>query len=136
MMKLYLSFIISHSELIVIYRKCIIIMYILPCFCNLQHAEVKSSNAELQRKVETQQEIHTAAIRQMEQERDETKETLSLLEKEYQELADIKVKLDGEISVYRKLLEEEETRFALELYLVQKFPKRNGYQLIKTFIET
>jgi len=75
-----------------------------------EHAEVKSSNEELQRKVETQQEIHTAAIRQMEQERDETKETLSLLEKEYQELADIKVKLDGEISVYRKLLEEEETR--------------------------
>ena len=77
---------------------------------NLQHAEVKSSNEELQRKVETQQEVHTNAIRQMEQERDETKKTLSALEKEYQELADIKVKLDGEISVYRKLLEEEETR--------------------------
>lgn len=75
-----------------------------------EHAEMKSSNEELQRKVETQQEVHTNAIRQMEQERDETKTTLSVLEKEYQELADIKVKLDGEISVYRKLLEEEETR--------------------------
>ena len=57
-----------------------------------------------------EKQIREKSVKEAKEEREELCMTLKDLEKEYEELADIKVKLDGEIAVYRKLLEEEENR--------------------------
>jgi len=69
---------------------------------------------DLEGQLEMQREVRITAVTEITKERDEVRETLQNLEKEYTELADIKVKLDGEIQVYRKLLEEEEDRLKMK----------------------
>lgn len=75
---------------------------------------VMSNRAQdLEGKLEMQIQLRTKSVQEITVERDEARTTLSTLEKEYAELAAIKVNLDAEISTYRKLLEEEETRLKL-----------------------
>nr|XP_026692917.1 lamin-L(II)-like isoform X2 [Ciona intestinalis] len=68
---------------------------------------------DLEGQVATEREIRFSAVLSIEQQRDEALQKITTMEKEYLELMDLKIKLDHEIGVYRKLLEEEETRLNL-----------------------
>ena len=60
--------------------------------------------------IETERELRISSILAVEKERDEARQMISKMEKDYSELLNIKIQLDSEIAVYRKLLEEEEQR--------------------------
>jgi len=78
-----------------------------------ENNSVTTTMKDLESQLEMQKQISAKQISEANKERDDMKETLTSLEKEYQELADIKVRLDAEINVYRKLLEEEESRLKM-----------------------
>uniref|UniRef100_H2Z372 IF rod domain-containing protein n=1 Tax=Ciona savignyi TaxID=51511 RepID=H2Z372_CIOSA len=82
---------------------------------SLQNKNNKLNNRvqDLEGQVETEREIRLSAIVVIEQQRDEALAKITTMEKEYLELLDLKIKLDHEIGVYRKLLEEEESRLNL-----------------------
>nr|CAC13107.1 nuclear lamin L1 beta [Urochordate sp. AZ-2003] len=82
---------------------------------SLQHQNNKLSNRvqDLEGTIETERQLRIAAVIEIERERDEARDTLTRIEKDYSELLDIKLQLDQEIAVYRKLLEEEENRLHL-----------------------
>lgn len=65
---------------------------------------------DLEGTIETERQLRITAVIEIERERDEARDTLTRIEKDYSELLDIKLQLDQEIAVYRKLLEEEEHR--------------------------
>lgn len=65
---------------------------------------------DLESDVQAEKNLRISEVSAAVKERDEVKEKISDIEKEYAELLDLKLKLDHEIGVYRKLLEEEELR--------------------------
>ena len=65
---------------------------------------------DLQGEIETERELRITSIMAIEKERDEAKAIIARMEKDFSQLLDVKLQLDHEISVYRKLLEEEEHR--------------------------
>jgi len=65
---------------------------------------------DLESDVQAERNLRISEVNAAVQERDAIKEKIAAIEKEYNELMDLKLKLDHEIGVYRKLLEEEEMR--------------------------
>jgi len=65
---------------------------------------------DLESDVQAERNLRISEVGAAKQERDEVKEKIAAIEKEYNDLMDLKLKLDHEIGVYRKLLEEEELR--------------------------
>ena len=80
----------------------------MACFCQINGFQNKVR--DLEGEVETERQLRVTAIQVVEKDRDEAMKTIAKMEMEYGELLDTKLKLDREISVYRKLLEEEEQR--------------------------
>ena len=65
---------------------------------------------DLEGRAEVEKQLRITAVQVVERERDEAREMIARMEKEYNDLLDTNLQLDHEISVYRKLLEEEEQR--------------------------
>lgn len=79
----------------------------------VENNTLTNRSQDLEGQLEMQREVRASAVTEITKERDEALETLANMEREYSELQEIKVKLDGEINVYRKLLQEEEKRLHL-----------------------
>ena len=75
-----------------------------------QNNDLSNRLRDLEGQIETERELRITTIIAIEKERDEAKQTIARMEKDFSELLDVKLQLDHEISVYRKLLEEEEHR--------------------------
>lgn len=75
-----------------------------------ENGKLSARVKDLDLQLETAGEMRRAAIHVLEQERDELRVRLETIESEYNELLNLKLQLDLEISTYRKLLEEEEAR--------------------------
>ena len=84
----------------------------------LQNNKLSNRIQDLEGQIDTERELRISAVMAIEKQRDEARKELSAMEKEYSDLLDLKLKLDHEISVYRKLLEEEEQRLGLFLSCV------------------
>ena len=65
---------------------------------------------DVQVEVMTERQLRVSAVAHAEEQKNNATEALKRMEKEYQELLEVKMKLDQEITVYNRLLEEEEQR--------------------------
>jgi len=76
----------------------------------VQNNELSNRLRDLEGQIETERELRITTVIAIEKERDEARQIIARMEKDFSDLLDVKLQLDHEISVYRKLLEEEENR--------------------------